>query len=199
MSRLPRVAGIILAAGSSSRMGRPKQLLSFREHTVIECIVDSALNSSLYKVVVVLGHRAEELRPLLTGRDVTVILNSDYKRGQSSSIQAGLEAVREEVDAALFLLGDQPLITPETIDSILSAYANSPGPIVMPLFDGRRGNPVLFDRQTFDRIDSLSGDTGARVLFQEYADHIVEVPLQDPSVHFDVDTEQDYMTLKKME
>jgi molybdenum cofactor cytidylyltransferase len=71
--------------------------------------------------------------------------------------------------------------------------------IVMPLFDGRRGNPVLFDRQTFDRIDCLSGDTGARVLFQEYAEHIVEVPLQDPSVHFDVDTEQDYRTLKKME
>ena len=102
MSRFPRVAGIILAAGSSSRMGRPKQLLSFREQTVIECIVDSALNSSLCKVVVVLGHRAEELRPLLTGRDVTVVLNSDYKRGQSSSIQAGLAAVREEVEGSRF-------------------------------------------------------------------------------------------------
>lgn len=199
MSRVPRVAGIILAAGSSSRMGRPKQLLSFREQTVIECIVDNALNSSLCKVVVVLGHKAEELRPLFAARDVTLVLNSDYKRGQSSSIRAGLAAVRDEVDAALFLLGDQPLITPDTIDRILSAYANSPGPIVMPLFDGKRGNPVLFDRQTFDRIDSLSGDTGARILFQEYADQIVEVPLHDPAVHFDIDTEQDYNILKKME
>ena len=199
MSHLPKVAGIVLAAGSSSRMGRPKQLLPFRGQTVIECIVDSALKSSLYKVIVVLGHRADELRPLLTGHEVTVILNPDYKRGQSSSIQAGLQAVREEVDAVLFLLGDQPLITPETIDSILSAYESSSGPIVMPLFEGRRGNPVLFDRQTFERIESLSGDSGARALFLEYADQIVEVPFQDSSVHFDVDTEQDYRALKKME
>ena len=199
MSRLPQVAGIVLAAGSSSRMGRPKQLLPFRGQTVLECIIDSALNSSLSKVVVVLGHRADELRPLLAKRDVTVVLNSDYKSGQSASIQAGLDAVRQDVDAALFLLGDQPLITPETINTILSVYANSPGPIVMPLFNGKRGNPVLFDRQTFGRIDALSGDTGARVLFQEYTDQIVEVPLHDPSVHFDIDTEQDYHLLKKME
>jgi molybdenum cofactor cytidylyltransferase len=180
-------------------MGRSKQLLPFRGSTVIECIVDSALKASLHKVVVVLGHKAEELRPLLTGHDVMVIHNSDYKRGQSSSIQAGLDAVREEVDAVLFLLGDQPLITPETIDSLLSAYASSPSPIVMPLFKGRRGNPVLFDRQTFERIDALTGDTGARVIFQEYADQIVEVPFHDSSVHFDIDTEQDYKALKKME
>lgn len=199
MSGLPRVAGIILAAGNSSRMGRPKQLLRFRGHTVIEGIVDNALQSSLCKVVVVLGHRADELQPLLQGLDVTVIINSDYKKGQSTSIQAGLQAVRDDVNAVLFLLGDQPLITPATIDSILSAYQNSAAPIVMPLFQGKRGNPVLFDRQTFNGIDSLSGDTGARVLFQEYADRIVEVPFQDSSIHFDIDTEQDYRALKEME
>lgn len=199
MSRSPRVAGIILAAGSSSRMGRPKQLLSFRGRSVIECIIDSALNSSLCKLVVVLGHKAGVLGPLLANRDVKVVINADYARGQSSSIQAGLQSVRAEVDAVLFLLGDQPLITPEVIDGILAAYASSQAPIVIPVFDGRRGNPVLFDHQTFERIDSLSGDTGARVLFQEYADRIVEVPMNDSSVHFDVDTEQDYQTLKRME
>ncbi|NOY12581.1 MAG: molybdenum cofactor cytidylyltransferase [Deltaproteobacteria bacterium] len=198
MNRAPRVAGIILAAGRSSRMGRPKQLLSLRGQTVIECVIDSALASSLDKLVVVLGHRAEEIRGLLTGRDVTVVRNTDYQRGQSSSLRVGLRAVREEVDAVLFLLGDQPLIIPETIDSILTAYINRPAPIVIPRFDGRRGNPVLFDRQTFARIDALSGDTGGRVLFQEYAGDIVEVPLHDPAVHFDIDTEQDYQMLKKM-
>jgi molybdenum cofactor cytidylyltransferase len=180
-------------------MGRPKQLLPFRGSTVIECIVDSALKTSLSKVVVVLGHRADELRPLLEKRDVTVVINPEYKRGQSSSIQVGLDAVRQDVDAVLFLLGDQPLITPETIDCLISAYASSSGPIVMPLFNGKRGNPVLFDRQTFERIDALKGDTGARVLFQEYAEQIVEVPFHDPSVRFDIDTEQDYLLLKKME
>ncbi len=199
MSRAPRVAGIVLAAGSSSRMGRPKQQLPLRGKTLLECVVDSSLAAPLYKVVVVLGHHAEEIRPLLTGRDVDVVLNADYASGQSSSIRAGLDAVRNEVDAVLFLLGDQPLVTAQTIRALLDAYQKHPGPIVLPLFEGRRGNPVLFDRQTFSRIDSLTGDTGARVLFQEYAGEIVEVPLLDPSIHFDIDTEQDYRILRKME
>jgi molybdenum cofactor cytidylyltransferase len=199
MIRAPRVAGIILAAGSSSRMGRPKQLLPLRGQTIIECVVDSALASPLDKVVVVLGHRAEKLIPLLREREVTVVINAEYQSGQSSSLQAGLRVVGDDFDAALFLLADQPLITPSIISSILTAYANNPSPIVLPLFDGKRGNPVLFDRQTFDFIDSLSGDTGGRVLFQKYAGQILEVPVQDIAIHFDIDTEKDYSALRKME
>lgn len=199
MSRAPRVAGVILAAGSSSRMGQPKQLLPFRGQSVLECVVDCAVNSSLDRVVVVLGHRAAQLRALLAGREVTVVVNRAYRTGQSSSIQAGLREVRDVADAVVFLLGDQPLITPGIIASLLDAYRRTPGPIVQPVFDGRGGNPVLFDRQTFERIDALSGDTGARLLFREYADRIVEVPLDDPAVHFDIDTLQDYALLRERE
>ena len=199
MNRVSRVAGIILAAGSSSRLGRPKQLLPFRGQTVLECVVDSALASPLDKVVVVLGHQAEELNRLLTGRDLRVVFNSDYQKGQSSSIKAGLRAVREEVDAVLFLLGDQPLVSPKTIGLILSAYQSNPRPIVLPLFDGRRGNPVLFDHRTFARIAALAGDVGARVLFKEFAEQILEVPLLDSAIHLDIDTEQDYKALQEIE
>lgn len=199
MSRFPGVTGIVLAAGEGRRMGRTKQLLPFRGQTILECVVDSALASSLQRVIVVLGHQAALLEPLLKGRDVTVVLNPVYGSGQSSSLKAGLRAVKEESEAVLFLLGDQPLVTPEIIDLILSAYAASPSPIVLPVFAGRRGNPVLFSRGTFPRIKALKEDCGARPLFDEYAGQILAVPVTDPAIHMDIDTEEDYRRLLEFE
>jgi molybdenum cofactor cytidylyltransferase len=180
-------------------MGRAKQLLRFRGQTLLECVVDNALRSLLHEVVVVVGHQADRLVPLLTGRGVAVVRNPRYASGQSSSIRAGLGALGAEADAALFLLGDQPLITPEIIDTILAAYQRNPAPIVQPTFGGRRGNPVLFDRRTFPRLTALAADTGARVLFEAYAGQIVKVPVADPAIHFDIDTEQDYRRLLELE
>ena len=197
MKALPKVAGIILAAGRSTRMGRPKQLLTFRGRTVLEWVVDNALASALHRVIVVLAHQAEAVKPLMEQREVTTAMNPSYEAGQSSSLKAGLKALTEETDAALFLLGDQPLVTPETIDLILAAFADSPSPIVMPTFDGQRGNPVLFSRGTFPRIEALSGDCGARALFREYAGEISSVVVQTPTILFDLDTEEDYRRLLK--
>lgn len=200
MSRLPSVTGIILAAGEGRRMGRTKQLLPFRGRTILECVVDSALASALQRVIVVLGHQADMLEPLLKGRDVGVVINPDYGSGQSTSLKAGLHAVTDDADAALFLLGDQPLITPETINRILTAYQLSPSsPIIQPLFERKRGNPVLFNRETFAGIESLNGDCGARALFEEYADRILGVTVDDPAIHMDVDTEEDFRCLLKRE
>ena len=196
MIRLPGVTGIVLAAGKGSRMGRTKQLLPFRGQTILECVVDSALASSLQRVIVVLGHQAEVMEPLLRGRDVTVVFNPLYDSGQSSSLKAGLREVTEETGAVLFLLGDQPLVTTGTINRILSAYETAPtSPIVMPVFEGKRGNPVLFSRATFPRLETLSVDCGARPLFEEYAGNILLVPVTDPFIHFDIDTEEDYRRL----
>lgn len=199
MSRRPRVAGIVLAAGVSSRMGRPKQLLPFRGQTILECVVDGALRSPLDKVIVVLGHKFESLSSLLAERDATVVLNSRYERGQGSSVKAGLREVRGEVDAVLFLLGDQPLVTWKTIGRLIDSYGRRPSPIVLPIYNGKRGNPVLFDSLLFDRLASLPDEVGARVLFHQYADRILQVPVSDPGIHFDIDTEQDFQDLRKME
>ena len=196
----PKVTGIVLAAGQGSRMGQAKLLLPFRGSTILECVVDSALESSLDRVIVVLGHHTGDLEPQLKGRDVTVVINPLFESGQSSSLRAGLRAAGGGTGAVLFLLGDQPLITPGTINTILRAYQASPAsPIVLPVFDGRRGNPVLFGRHTFSRIEKLSGDQGARSLFEEYAGHILQVPAADRSIHFDVDTEEDYRLLLEHE
>ncbi len=197
MKAQPRVAGIVLAAGRSTRMGQPKQLLPFRGRTVLEWVVDNALASTLHRVIVVLGHEAEAVKPLVEQRGVATVVNPSYEAGQSSSLKAGLRALTGEADAALFLLGDQPLITPETIDLIIAAFGDSASPIVIPTFDGRRGNPVLFGRETFHRMETLSGDSGARALFQEYAGEIRTVAVNTPSIHFDLDTENDYRRLLK--
>lgn len=195
MSGEAKVAGIILAAGVASRMGKTKQLLPFRGKTILECVVDSALASSLHRVVVVLGHRADLLAPLLAGRDVEAVVNPRYREGQSSSLKAGLAAITKESDAVLFLLGDQPLVTPELIDRIVGAYRATGSPIVLPVHGGKRGNPVLFSRETFAAMEALSADSGARPLFREYADRLLTVPVADAAIHFDIDTEDDYRRL----
>lgn len=197
MKARPGVAGIVLAAGRSTRMGQPKQLLPFRGRTVLEWVVDHALASALRRVIVVLGHEAQAVKPLMEQRRVTTVVNPCYETGQSSSLKAGLRELAGDCDAALFLLGDQPLVTAQTIDLILAAYSDSPSPIVMPTFDGRRGNPVLFSRATFPRIAALTGDCGARALFREYAGEIRCVEVLTPAILFDLDTEEDYRCLLK--
>jgi molybdenum cofactor cytidylyltransferase len=198
MRSCPRIAGIVLAAGKSTRMGCLKQLLPLRGSTILQCVVNAALESTLDQVVVVLGHQARLIRPLLLNSQVTVSLNRHFERGQSSSLKCGLRALADDVDAALFLLGDQPLIRSATIDLILSTYRNSPAPIVMPVYNGQRGNPVLFSRETFPDIAALENDCGARSLFDENSDSILRVAVSDPAIRFDVDTDQDYRDLLRI-
>ncbi|GAW65369.1 molybdenum hydroxylase accessory protein, YgfJ family [Geoanaerobacter pelophilus] len=195
---MKRVAGIILAAGEGTRMGRTKQLLPFGGKSMLEWVVDSALAASLHRVVVVVGHQAERIVPLLEGRPVEVALNQEYRRGQSSSLKCGLRLLGAESDAALFLLGDQPLITPALMDTLVRSYQAAPAPIVMPVYRGRRGNPVLFDRETFPDIDNLDADCGARPLFQQYQERLLPVPVEDAAIHFDIDTAADYLRLLEL-
>ena len=190
MTYSPRVTGIILAAGEGSRMGKTKQLLPFRGKTILECTVESALASSLGQVIVVLGHRADLLKPLLEPTAVRIVINPRYREGQSSSLKAGLAAVSDDADAVLFLLGDQPLVTPALIDRILAAYRSSESPIVMPVHDGRRGNPVLWSRRFFTELMTLDGDIGARHLIAKHSEAVAEVPVEGFEAFLDIDTPQ---------
>lgn len=194
-----RIAGVVLAAGDSSRMGRPKQTLPFRGKTILEAVVDTALSSSLSRVVVVLGRHAAELNDLLAGRPVELVTNPDYLRGQSTSTKLGLQAVQDHADAALFLLGDQPLVSLATIESLLEAYRQQQSPIIQPVFAGRRGNPVLFGRETYAHFAALADDQGARALFKLYGGRVRQLPVPDPYIHFDIDTEADYLHLQQLE
>ncbi len=193
------VAGVVLAAGSGLRMGRIKQLLPFRGAPLLAHVVASARGAGLQPVVVVLGHCAAWIHREVDLAGTRVVVNPDYRRGQSTTLIRGLEALPPACPAALFLLGDQPLISAELIARVLAGYRLTRAPVVLPTFRGRRGNPVLIDRSLFDRLARLTGDEGARGLFQDCAGQIQRIAVDDPGIHLDVDTWQDYQDLLALE
>lgn len=188
------VAAIVLAAGESRRFGQPKQLLPFGNKTMIQHVVDTVLNSPVEQVVVVLGYRAAEIGASIADRPVQVVVNERWKSGLSSSVQAGLSAVRPEVDAALFVLADQPGITTEVIAKLIERYRETRAPIVVPTHGGRRGNPVLFDRSLFAKLMKMKGDQGGRQVIVEHRDKVEEVEVETEAIFADIDTAEDYQT-----
>ncbi len=195
---LRRVAGIVLAAGTSSRLAGtvPKQLLEIGGRPLLRRAAQAALASRLAEVVVVLGHASRKVAAALEGLDVRTVENPDFRHGQSTSVRAGLAAVAPGAQAALFLPADQPWVTGRLIDRLIDEWAPVDGAIVVPTWQGRRGAPVLFDRALFGELAALEGDVGGRVLLHLHASRVVEVEVDDPLVLADVDTEED---LKRLE
>ncbi len=192
-----KVAGIILAAGESRRLGHPKQLLPLGEKTMLEHVVEVALSSPLQEVVVILGYRAEEMRPLLKG--VKVVVNEEWPQGMSGSLRVGLGALSPHFEACLFFLADQPKVAPQLVESIVSRHRRTLAPIVAPRFRGRRGNPVLFARPLFPELSSLQGEEGGRSLIEKHG-HLVEWVEVDSADYFlDIDTQEDLNHLEGME
>lgn len=187
-----RTAAIVLAAGGATRYGQPKLALPWRDTTLVGAVVDRALAAEVFDdVVVVLGSGAEHVQRALGARDVRTVLNEDWASGQSSSVQAGLEALSDNVGAAAFLLGDQPEVDPAVIRGLVRLHRRSLAPICVPQYDGQRGNPVLFDRAAFADLAHLSGDVGGRAVFERYAQRTAILPVLSPPP-FDIDTPHDY-------
>jgi molybdenum cofactor cytidylyltransferase len=187
-----RVGAVVLAGGESKRFGAPKQLLSWEENTLLGHVVDVALASQAEPVVVVLGHQVDACRAAIGDRPVKVVVNPDWAQGQSTSVQAGLAALPAEVSGALFPLVDQPGVTPAVINALIARHQVTLAPVVWPEYQGRRGNPVLFDRDTFPHLMRLTGDTGGRPVLNTYAGQAERVPVPNAGVLFDIDTPDDY-------
>lgn len=190
------IAGIVLAAGRSSRLGRPKQLLPLHGEPLIRHTLRQVLASSLNEVIVVTGHKADEVRGAVADLPVDCIFNPDAAAGQSTSVRVGLSALSPDVESAVFVLGDQPGVDPNVIDALITAWRASRSPVVAPRYEDQIGNPVLFDRQVFPELALLEGDAGARPLVRAYQDtgHLQLVPV-DAAAPPDVDTEADYAAL----
>jgi molybdenum cofactor cytidylyltransferase len=184
-----KVAGIILAAGQSKRMGKVNKLLTeYKGKTFIRRVADSALSANLDEVIVVIGNDADRIKAELSGLSVTFVHNQNFAEGISSSLKAGVEALGSDIDAALVMLADMPLITKDTVRKIVSSYCCEPqSRIIIPYCKGQRGNPVLWPRNYFRELASLSGDRGARQLFKVYAQAIHKVELGE-EVLLDIDT-----------
>jgi molybdenum cofactor cytidylyltransferase len=188
------VGGVVLAAGRSTRLDgdRPKQLLEIDGEPMIRRVVRAALGSDLAEVVVVLGHRAEDVGAVLGDLGVKTVENPDHADGQSTSVRAGIAALSPSVAAAMFLPADQPRLTSATIDRLVAAWAASPGAVVVPVNGGRRGSPVTFGRELFSELEGLCGDTGGRSILPRHEDRIVAVEVEDPAELADVDTAEDF-------
>ncbi|MBM3582796.1 MAG: nucleotidyltransferase family protein [Alphaproteobacteria bacterium] len=188
------VAALILAAGRSSRMGDANKLLAdLNGAPIVARVAEAALASRARPVVAVTGHEAAKVRAALAGFAIEVAHNPDYALGMSTSLKAGIAALRaKSVAGALVLLGDMPRVTAATIDALIAAFEQSGGrAICVPEAGGQRGNPVLWPHDLFGGMSALSGDKGARDLLARYADRIVRVPASSAEIFADVDTPDD--------
>jgi molybdenum cofactor cytidylyltransferase len=194
VARTPRpfVSAVVLAAGGARRLGRLKQLLPWGGQTMIEHVVDTVLASAVDEVVVVLGCQAEAVQQALAGRPVRGVVNTAWEEGLATSLRAGLAAVSPQAEAVLFVLADQPRLTSPTINRLLTHYRATRCPIVVPVYRGRRGNPVLFARPLFPELLALQGDVGGRVLLEKQRAGIAEVDVGSEEIFVDIDTLVDY-------
>jgi molybdenum cofactor cytidylyltransferase len=188
--REPKLGAIVMAAGRSTRMGaRNKLLENLDGRPLIRRVVETALASRARPVVVVTGHEAARVEAALAGLDVELVHNAGFAQGLSSSLKAGLDALPETIDGAIIMLGDMPAVEPEHLDRMIAGFAPKEGrSIVVPVFEGRRGNPVLWSAEFFPAMRRLDGDAGARRVIADNADQVVELDLQTEAVLIDVDT-----------
>ena len=188
---------IILAAGSSRRMGSQKLLMPFGEKTIIETVVDQVLNSQVNEVVVVLGADHEKVRQILGDRPVKFCHNEDHEKGMFSSIICGLRSVPTDAEAALIYLGDQPGIPPAVTNAVIDAYNEELYGIVIPVHMHRRGHPLLVDLKYRRQIENLDLEQGLRALRHHFPQDVLEVEVDEPGILVDIDTPEDYKIATK--
>jgi molybdenum cofactor cytidylyltransferase len=187
--RRPKVAALILAAGLSSRFGDGHKLLADLDgKPVLRHVVEHATASSASPVLLVTGHRADEVRAV-AGPDVTAIHNPAYAEGLASSLRAGLGALPQGLDGVIVCLGDMPDVSSATFEALIAAFNPVEGrAICLPVIGGKRGNPTLWGLQFLPELMRLEGDSGARSLLGPHAEWVCEVPVDDPGILHDYDT-----------
>ena len=209
---LERTAGIVLAAGGSRRMGQPKQLLDYHGQSFVRAAARTALEAGLSPVIVITGADAEAVEAAVRDLPVRIARNEGWQQGQSSSIRAGLETLTQvlpsnqdsstksegvggsRVGAVLFLLADQPQVTPEVLRALVERHSRDLPPVVAPLVRDQRANPVLFDRATFPALMALSGDVGGRAIFSRFPP--AYLPWHDERLLVDADRPEDLKKLR---
>ena len=188
------IVAVVLSAGESSRMGRPKALLPIDGQTFLERIVGALRQGGIEQVVVVLGFNAEELRRRITHLPVEILVNPDYKLGQLSSLQVALRHLESDKSCAGMMvhLVDHPYINPELVSLMLQRFDESRPSIVVPRHQGKRGHPVIFSRMLFDELLGAPMDQGAKAVVNAHRDDTLEIDTADAGITLDIDTPELY-------
>lgn len=189
------VSAVVLAAGASRRMGTPKQLLRIGGETILERTLKNVRASSAAEIVLVLGHAAESVEKTISTEQIRVVRNPDYQQGMGTSLRTGLAAISADAGAALIVLADQPFVRPETLNGLIACHQESKPQIIIPMYQGFRGNPVLLDRSVFEEVKGLNGDVGCRAIFGDHTEGICKLPVDDPGILLDIDSRSDFETL----
>jgi len=190
------ISVILLAAGKSKRMGRPKQLLPFRGSTVLEQTVKNVSESELNELIVVTGYQAERIAQRITDKQIKIAVNREFQRGIGSSIKCGLAQVSERSDAIMIVLGDQPLIEKHAIDPLIQTFSTTDQGILVPIYQGIRGHPVIFDAKYKDELLRLPDEVGGRKLIKEHPEDVLKIEVATESVIVDIDTRGEWAALK---
>lgn len=188
------IAAVVLAAGASDRMlGKHKLLLPIASQPMIGTVIETTLVSGFAPTVVVTGFGEEELKPLLQAYDITVVSNPDWMKGMSGSIRVGIDALPDDIDGALIILGDMPLLQPITLEALKNRFILNQGQnIIYPTYRGQQGHPVLFPARFFPTLLELTGDQGAKALLSTFSAEVIEVAVGSREILIDCDTREDY-------
>ncbi|MEP6594572.1 MAG: nucleotidyltransferase family protein [Ginsengibacter sp.] len=189
---------VILAAGSSTRMGRPKQLLKYNGDSLLKQIVKKALDSNADPVIVILGANADLIGKEIENENITIVINHEWKQGMASSMIKGLKALLRtapSADCVIFMMCDQPFISVSLLKDLIAMQQATTKPIVASNYGNTIGPPALFCKSTFPEISELKGDIGARGIIQQHANEVATVYF--PAGSIDIDTAEDYESLLK--
>ncbi|MHC4149239.1 MAG: nucleotidyltransferase family protein [Planctomycetota bacterium] len=186
------INAVILAAGLSERMGKPKPLLKFKDKTFLEQIISVLKTSDVDAVTVVLGAQAETIKKSADLSGTNIVINKDYKKGQLSSLIAAIKNTPEQTEAILLCLVDCPFITKDLVNSIITKFNQTKSPIVVPVFNKERGHPTLFAGSLFDQLLNAPQDQGARYVLYSNQDKVTELETPDPGARISIDTPADY-------
>jgi molybdenum cofactor cytidylyltransferase len=187
-----KIRSIILAAGESKRMGFPKMLLKFNGKTMIEKVLDNVAESDSDSILVVLGAGREDLTDLVMKYGAEYCYNEDYREGMLSSVQCGFKNLPADTEAVLVFQGDQPFITPAVTNMVIKTYRQSGKGIVIPVYKGKRGHPLLLDKKYFNQIDEIDPGEGLRSISYLNSEDVLEVETGEPGILRDFDTYDDY-------
>jgi len=189
------ITGIILASGFSKRMQQEKLLLPVKNIPLIERVIRAARQSLLDEIILVYQH--EQVKAVAERFRIKTILNTAASEGQSAAVRLGVRSVRPDAQAFMFLVGDQPYLTPDVINRLTAVWRQNRESIIVPVYNDRPGNPVIFPAQLREELLALQGDSGGRMLIQKMPDRVCPVPVRSPSVGIDIDTPEDYANIAK--